>query len=183
MVDGIMDEYMPEEGWRYMLGLAAVPSMTMLIGFLFLPESPRWLAINGSTKKALHILKTIRDSDEEAELEMEEIVEALPKDPDDNDNEEESANTNNTDYGSIRRTSKLCGESSSSEHNFLNQVGLMLYNAPTRRALCLGCGLMALQQLSGINTVMYYAASIYEMSEFDGKSLCSSLVAKDSTLF
>jgi hypothetical protein len=26
---------------------------------------------------------------------------------------------------------------------------------------------MALQQLSGINTVMYYAASVYEMSGFD----------------
>lgn len=39
-------------------------------------------------------------------------------------------------------------------------------HAPTRRALKLGCGLMFLQQFAGINTVMYYAASIYEMSGF-----------------
>ena len=42
----------------------------------------------------------------------------------------------------------------------------MLSHPPTRRALLLGCGLMVLQQLVGINTIMYYAASIYEMSGF-----------------
>jgi MFS transporter, SP family, solute carrier family 2 (myo-inositol transporter), member 13 len=35
-----------------------------------------------------------------------------------------------------------------------------------RRALALGCGLMLLQQLAGINTVMYYSASIYAMAGF-----------------
>jgi SP family myo-inositol transporter-like MFS transporter 13 len=43
----------------------------------------------------------------------------------------------------------------------------MLSDPPTRRALFLGCGMMAVQQFSGINTVMYYAASIYEMAGYD----------------
>ena len=45
-------------------------------------------------------------------------------------------------------------------------VAAAVRHGPTRRALGIGCGLMALQQLCGINTVMYYAASIYEMSGF-----------------
>jgi len=45
--------------------------------------------------------------------------------------------------------------------------GSVFSDAPTRRALTLGCGLMLLQQFAGINTVMYYAASIYEMSGFE----------------
>ena len=32
-----------EDGWRWMLGLALVPSFGMGIGMLFLPESPRYM--------------------------------------------------------------------------------------------------------------------------------------------
>lgn len=37
----------------------------------------------------------------------------------------------------------------------------LLEDPRIRRALMLGCGLQLLQQLSGINTVMYYSASIF----------------------
>ncbi|KAG5187824.1 solute carrier family 2, member 13-like protein [Tribonema minus] len=42
----------------------------------------------------------------------------------------------------------------------------MLRDPPVRRALLLGCGLQALQQFVGINTVMYYSATIYNMAGF-----------------
>lgn len=43
-------------------------------------------------------------------------------------------------------------------------IGL-LQDPRIRRALVLGCGLQMLQQLSGINTVMYYSASIFRSEQ------------------
>ncbi|KAF3855231.1 hypothetical protein F7725_023286 [Dissostichus mawsoni] len=40
----------------------------------------------------------------------------------------------------------------------------MLKYGPTRRALFVGCGLQMFQQLSGVNTVMYYSATILQMA-------------------
>lgn len=48
------------EAWRWMLGLAAVPSLLLLIGILFMPESPRWLFTNGEESKAKKILEKLR---------------------------------------------------------------------------------------------------------------------------
>ena len=47
-----------------MLGLAGVPSVIMFIGFLFMPESPRWLVFNGKPDKARKVLYMLRDPDD-----------------------------------------------------------------------------------------------------------------------
>lgn len=45
---------------RYMLGLSVLPAVLQFIGFLFLPESPRWLIQHGLTQKARRVLSQIR---------------------------------------------------------------------------------------------------------------------------
>lgn len=50
--------------WSWMLGLGVVPAIILLIGALYLPESPRWLILKGWDKKASRILQTIRGNED-----------------------------------------------------------------------------------------------------------------------
>lgn len=43
--------------WRWMLGLAGVPSALQLIGMFFMPESQRWLAKQGKSVKCHSVIK------------------------------------------------------------------------------------------------------------------------------
>ena len=62
------------EAWRWMLGLAAVPSVVLLIGMIFLPETPRWLVSQDRDDDAREVLRRSR-SEEETEREIREIRE------------------------------------------------------------------------------------------------------------
>lgn len=45
-------------------------------------------------------------------------------------------------------------------------IAHLIHDKPVYHALAVGCGLQALQQFVGINTVMYYSATIYSMAGF-----------------
>src|ERR671933_566363 len=60
--------------WRWMLGLAAIPSVVLFIGMYFMPETPRWLVSRGREDDARTILRQSR-SEEETEEEIREIKE------------------------------------------------------------------------------------------------------------
>jgi sugar porter (SP) family MFS transporter len=55
----IRSSWFGQQGWRWMFGLTAVPSLLFLFGLFFVPESPRWLAKNGNHEKANEILTRI----------------------------------------------------------------------------------------------------------------------------
>jgi sugar porter (SP) family MFS transporter len=46
-------------GWRWMFGATAVPAMVFLVGMLFVPESPRWLALRGLEDEARRTLERL----------------------------------------------------------------------------------------------------------------------------
>jgi len=55
-------------GWRAMLGMGGLPSAALALGVLFMPESPRWLALHGRVEEAMTVIRRLTDTPEEAEL-------------------------------------------------------------------------------------------------------------------
>jgi SP family myo-inositol transporter-like MFS transporter 13 len=123
-------------GWRFMYGFCCIPATATFVGLSFLPESPSWLLSKGRRQEATPILMSIRDCDDDVTDEIQEI--------------EENLRVYETDE----------------KENTFNLVWEMLRNTATRRALIVGCGVMALQHKCGFNVVMYYSASIFQMVGF-----------------
>lgn len=59
----IRNSWFGQQGWRWMFGLTAAPSLLFFLGMLLVPESPRWLAKNGKPDGARAILKKIGGED------------------------------------------------------------------------------------------------------------------------
>ncbi|HEY5914923.1 MAG TPA: sugar porter family MFS transporter [Verrucomicrobiae bacterium] len=55
----IRNSWFGQQGWRWMFGLTAVPAMVFLLGMLFVPESPRWLAKYGKSEPARDVLTKV----------------------------------------------------------------------------------------------------------------------------
>ena len=55
----IRTSWFGQQGWRWMFGLTAVPSLLFFAGMLFVPESPRWLVKNGEVDSARDVLAKI----------------------------------------------------------------------------------------------------------------------------
>mmetsp|Transcript_112340 Transcript_112340/g.324503 ORF Transcript_112340/g.324503 Transcript_112340/m.324503 type:complete len:619 (+) Transcript_112340:73-1929(+) len=135
-----------EQGWRWMLGLGGVPALSMFLGFLQMPESPRYVLLKGlgddaSQRRAEEILRNLRGRSG-ADLVKQEMNAAME---------------------SLDRSS---GPSTLWE---------VLRPVAVRRALLLGCFLQLLQQLCGVNTLMYYSATLLQMSGKGGLS-CGAAV-------
>jgi len=115
------------QGWRWMLGLAAVPSLVQLLGFLMMPETPRYLVTRNKMDEAERELSSLRGVHHDIRAEIEDIIIS-------------SRSGSNATWRSI------------------------ISSRVARISISLGCLLQATQQLAGINTVMYYSASILVMA-------------------
>ncbi len=111
--------------WRWMLGLAVVPSIVLVVGMLVMPESPRYLfkILLGDRARA-ELLRIYLDPAERT-AEEESIAESLGA----------------------------------------KSQGWEALRAPAFRiALFIGISLAVLQQITGINTVIYYGPQIFAMA-------------------
>ncbi len=68
-----------ENNWRWMLSLEAVPAVLYLSFLFFVPESPRWLAMNGRREEAVKILSKFED-EEKTKNSLNSLFESLKND-------------------------------------------------------------------------------------------------------
>ena len=54
--DWLLQLHLAESNWRWMLGIGALPAVLYMFALLFVPESPRWLAMHGRFDAARRIL-------------------------------------------------------------------------------------------------------------------------------
>jgi sugar porter (SP) family MFS transporter len=63
--------------WRLMLGLAAVPSLVLLVGMFSMPETPRFLVTQGEEDEARDVLEELKPDDAAAEDEPKQKVQEI----------------------------------------------------------------------------------------------------------
>ncbi|MFA5105309.1 MAG: sugar porter family MFS transporter, partial [Candidatus Margulisiibacteriota bacterium] len=115
----------PQE-WRWMFGLGALPAVILLVGMIFLPESPRWLVSRGLVDKAKQVLSRT-GSGKNVDDEIRDISQTMA----------------------------------------VKEGGWSEVFAPwIRPALVVGIALAFFQQATGINTIIYYAPTIFEFAGF-----------------
>lgn len=109
-----------------MFGVAAIPAAIQMVGFVFLPESPRYLISTHRSDEARRVLQALRGKDYDVEAEFKAIQAATA-----------------TRQGGLRD---------------------LLAEPHLRRILFLACMLQFINQITGINTIMYYSASILKLA-------------------
>uniref|UniRef100_A0A1D1ZIC9 Polyol transporter 5 n=1 Tax=Anthurium amnicola TaxID=1678845 RepID=A0A1D1ZIC9_9ARAE len=130
-------------GWRVMFCVGAVPPVFLAAGVMAMPESPRWLVMQGRLGDARRVLSKTSDSPEEAELRLEEIKDAagIP------------ASCVDDVVPVPKRRSR--GEGVWREL-------LLRPTPPVRRIVFAALGLQFFQQASGIDSVVLYAPRVFD---------------------
>ncbi|EKC6428459.1 sugar porter family MFS transporter [Staphylococcus pseudintermedius] len=139
---GILTSYLvnyafaPIEGWRWMLGLAVVPSVILMIGVIFMPESPRWLLEKRGEKAARDVMKLTYPASE-----IDHEIENMKK---------------------------------------INQIAdntwTVLKSPWLLSTIIIGSVFALLQQLIGINAIIYYAPKIFATAGFGESTAILSTV-------
>jgi hypothetical protein len=76
-VANCLTDRIPDWGWRVSLGLAAIPATVIVMGALFVPDTPSSLVLRGEHEKARASLQRIRGKDADVEVEFKDIVHAV----------------------------------------------------------------------------------------------------------
>ncbi|KAG5651467.1 hypothetical protein H0H81_008552 [Sphagnurus paluster] len=143
-------------GWRWMVGLGAVPAGIQFVLLFYLPESPRILIRRGNMTEARRIMAKIYAFARPEEVDLK--VKVL--------------------HAAVQRSIEITKTTT-----FTQRLRSMLFDPVNRRALVVGCGMQAFQQLCGFNTLMYYSATLFKEIGFDQPTAVGLIISGTNFIF
>lgn len=143
-------------GWRYMVGGGAIPAILLAALLPFCPESPRQLVYLGKDEEATSVIRRIFPNGSEEQVQNKIRVLKF--------HVEQSKNIN----------------AGKSQWWIFKQM----YNKGSNfRALVAGCGLMAISQLTGFNSLMYYSPTLFALVGFSNPVAVGTVIAGTNFIF
>ncbi|EKG21603.1 Sugar/inositol transporter [Macrophomina phaseolina MS6] len=143
-------------GWRYMVGLGALPSICLGVLLFWCPESPRQLLFHNRRDEAAKVLRQIYPNSTEEQL----------------SNKVRSIELGVTQAKALNQ-----------EISFVAALKMLFTIPANLRALIAACGLMAFQQFCGFNTLMYYSSTLFAIVGFDNPVAVGTTVACVNLIF
>ncbi|RYP91142.1 hypothetical protein DL770_002738 [Monosporascus sp. CRB-9-2] len=143
-------------GWRYMVAIGGVPPIVLSICLLWCPESPRQLLMHRKVEEARTAIARVYPEASEDQVQ---------------------AKINLITFA-IEREVHVVGDKS------LWWQFKQLHCVPSNlRALIAACAVMAISQLGGFNTLMYYSATLFGLVGFTNPTAVSITVGATNFLF
>ena len=127
-------------GWRWMVGLGAIPALAQSVTLVFMPETPRWLVKAGRESQARAVLRKTYGSGSGAEEVVQTVLTRVEREV----REEEVARS---ERGRGREMQK--GGVLGMYAEIVDGLGELFDRGGNRRALVIACMLQGFQQLCG----------------------------------
>ncbi|MCJ1251125.1 myo-inositol transporter [Trapelia coarctata] len=143
-------------GWRAMVAIGAVPAIVLLCLLPFCPESPRQLIYHDKPEEAATVIRRIFPNG--TDLQVQQKVEHISA----HVQEMKTAHAGKSKFWQLKQ----------------------LYVIPSNlRALIAGCGLMAISQLGGFNSLMYYSSTLFGIVGFQNPVAVGTIIAGTNFVF
>ncbi|CAN1121931.1 Sugar transporter ERD6-like 6 [Linum perenne] len=137
--------------WRVLAVLGSLPCIILIPGLFFIPESPRWLAKMGMTEEFETSLQVLRGFDTDITAEVNEIK------------------VTNISCTYLAAISSFIKQKSNNSIRRSQTKGILV----SVDGRLVGIGLLVLQQLSGINGILFYSTNIFKNAGVSSSNLAT----------
>lgn len=147
----------PGESWRATVGIGAAPAILLAGMLLWCPESPRQLVAHGKMAEADRVLLRLYPTSSETQRQQK--------------------------MATIMSSCEEATENSLANEGLFTGLARIFTNPATGRAVLTACVVMAISQLGGFNTLMYYSATLFSIVGFNNATAVAITVSATNFVF